>query len=108
MKIYTSVDQLIGKTPLLELCRTQQALGLEARVLVKLEKCNPGGSVKDRVALQMVLDADKMFYRRIYFHKGNLLYCTKFIMHPGKQKVKKIYANLFLCVIIYLLTLFYL
>ena len=59
MKIYTSVEQLIGKTPLLELCRTQQALGLEARVLVKLEKCNPGGSVKDRVALQMVLDAEK-------------------------------------------------
>ena len=59
MKIYTSVEQLIGKTPLLELCRTQQALGLEARVLVKLEKCNPGGSVKDRVALQMVLDAEE-------------------------------------------------
>ena len=58
MKIYTSVEQLIGKTPLLELCRTEQALGLEARVLVKLEKCNPGGSVKDRVALQMVLDAE--------------------------------------------------
>ena len=58
MNIYTSVEQLIGKTPLLELCRTEQALGLEARVLVKLEKCNPGGSVKDRVALQMVLDAE--------------------------------------------------
>ena len=59
MKIYTSVEQLIGKTPLLELCRTEKALGLEARVLVKLEKCNPGGSVKDRVALQMVLDAEE-------------------------------------------------
>ena len=58
MKIYTSVEQLIGKTPLLELCRTEQALSLQARVLVKLEKCNPGGSVKDRVALQMVLDAE--------------------------------------------------
>ena len=59
MKIYTSVDQLIGKTPLLELCRTEQAEHLQARVLVKLEKCNPGGSVKDRVALQMVLDAEE-------------------------------------------------
>ena len=59
MKIYTSVDQLIGKTPLLELCRTEKAENLQAKVLVKLEKCNPGGSVKDRVALQMVLDAEE-------------------------------------------------
>ena len=59
MNIYTSVDQLIGKTPLLELCRMEKAEGLQARVLVKLEKCNPGGSVKDRVALQMVLDAEE-------------------------------------------------
>ena len=59
MKIYTSVDQLIGKTPLLELCRMEKAENLQARLLVKLEKCNPGGSVKDRVALQMVLDAEE-------------------------------------------------
>ena len=59
MKIYTSVDQLIGKTPLLELCRMEKAKNLQARLLVKLEKCNPGGSVKDRVALQMVLDAEE-------------------------------------------------
>ena len=59
MKIYTSVDQLIGKTPLLELCRMEKAETLQARLLVKLEKCNPGGSVKDRVALQMVLDAEE-------------------------------------------------
>ena len=59
MKIYTSVEQLIGKTPLLELCRTERAENLQATVLVKLEKCNPGGSVKDRVALQMVLDAEE-------------------------------------------------
>ena len=58
MKIYTSVEQLIGNTPLLELCRTEQAENLQARVLVKLEKCNPGGSVKDRVALQMIRDAE--------------------------------------------------
>ena len=59
MKIYTSVEQLIGGTPLLELCRTEQALELEARLLVKLEKCSPGGSVKDRVALQMIRDAEE-------------------------------------------------
>ena len=59
MKIYTSVDQLIGRTPLLELCRMEKAKNLQARLLVKLEKCNPGGSVKDRVALQMVLDAEE-------------------------------------------------
>ena len=59
MKIYTSVEQLIGNTPLLELCRTEQAENLQARVLVKLEKGNPGGSVKDRVALQMIRDAEE-------------------------------------------------
>ena len=59
MKIYTSVEQLIGGTPLLELCRTEQALELGARLLVKLEKCSPGGSVKDRVALQMIRDAEE-------------------------------------------------
>ena len=59
MKIYTSVEQLIGGTPLLELCRTEQALELGARLLVKLEKCSPGGSVKDRIALQMIHDAEE-------------------------------------------------
>ena len=59
MKIYTSVEQLIVGTPLLELCRTEQALELGARLLVKLEKCSPGGSVKDRVALQMIRDAEE-------------------------------------------------
>lgn len=42
-KIYTSMDQMIGRTPLLELCRIQQQLGLEARVLAKLEYLNPAG-----------------------------------------------------------------
>ena len=59
MKIYTSVEQLIGGTPLLELCRTEQALELGGRLLVKLEKCSPGGSVKDRIALQMIHDAEE-------------------------------------------------
>ena len=58
MNVYTSVDQLIGRTPLLELTRTERELGLSARVLVKLERFNPAGSVKDRVARQMLDDAE--------------------------------------------------
>ena len=46
-KIYTSADQLIGKTPLLELTHMEKALGLEARLLAKLEYLNPAGSFKD-------------------------------------------------------------
>lgn len=54
--IFTSVSQLIGHTPLLELTHLEQ--GLPARILVKLEGCNPAGSAKDRVALNMILDAE--------------------------------------------------
>ena len=57
-KIYTSADQLIGKTPLLELVHIEQAEGLEAKVLGKLEYFNPAGSVKDRIAKAMVDDAE--------------------------------------------------
>ena len=57
-RIYTSADQLIGRTPLLELTRLERAEHLEARVLAKLESFNPGGSVKDRVALSMIDDAE--------------------------------------------------
>jgi len=56
--IYTSVDQLIGKTPLLELKRLEEKEGLQARVLAKLEYFNPAGSVKDRVAKAMIEDAE--------------------------------------------------
>lgn len=56
--VYTSVDQLIGKTPLLELTHLEQANGLKARVLAKLEYLNPAGSVKDRVAKAMIDDAE--------------------------------------------------
>ena len=56
--IYTSADQLIGKTPLLELKRLEEKEGLEARVLAKLEYFNPAGSVKDRVAKAMIDDAE--------------------------------------------------
>lgn len=58
-KIYTSADQLIGKTPLLELVRVEQAEGLEAKVLGKLEYFNPAGSVKDRIAKAMINDAEQ-------------------------------------------------
>ena len=58
-KIYTSVDQLIGKTPLLELTHLEEAEGLQARVLGKLEYLNPAGSVKDRVAKAMIDDAEQ-------------------------------------------------
>ena len=56
--IYTSADQLIGKTPLLELTRIEEELGLKARVLAKLEYFNPAGSVKDRIAKRMIEDAE--------------------------------------------------
>ena len=58
-KIYTSADQLIGKTPLLELRHIEQAQGLQARILAKLEYFNPAGSVKDRVALRMIDEAER-------------------------------------------------
>ena len=56
--IYTSVSQLIGRTPLLELTNIEKKDGLRAKLLAKLEGCNPAGSAKDRVALSMVLDAE--------------------------------------------------
>ena len=56
--IYTSADQLIGKTPLLELVHIEKSEGLEAKILAKLEYFNPAGSVKDRVAKAMVDDAE--------------------------------------------------
>jgi len=57
-KFFTSADQLIGKTPLLELVHIEQAEGLEARILGKLEYFNPAGSVKDRIAKAMIEDAE--------------------------------------------------
>ena len=57
--IYTSADQLIGKTPLLELTHIEKKLGLKAKVLAKLEYLNPAGSVKDRVAKTMIDDAEE-------------------------------------------------
>ncbi len=60
--IYTSADQLIGKTPLLELTHIEETEGLKARLLVKLEYFNPAGSVKDRIAKAMIDDAEAKGY----------------------------------------------
>ncbi len=57
-KVYTSVEELIGRTPLLELTRMEKELGLEAKLLAKLEYFNPAGSAKDRVAKAMLDDAE--------------------------------------------------
>ena len=57
-KVYTSADQLIGKTPLLELIHIEKALGLKAKILAKLEYFNPAGSVKDRIAKAMIEEAE--------------------------------------------------
>ena len=58
-KIYTSADQLIGKTPLLELTHIEKAYDLKAKILAKLEYFNPAGSVKDRIAKAMIDDAER-------------------------------------------------
>lgn len=58
-KIYTSADQLIGKTPLLELSNLEKKLGLKAKIVAKLEYFNPAGSVKDRIAKAMLDDAEE-------------------------------------------------
>ena len=58
-KIYTSADQLVGKTPLLELTHIENELGLQAKIYAKLEYFNPAGSVKDRIAKAMIEDAEQ-------------------------------------------------
>ena len=58
-KIYKNATELIGKTPLVEFSNIEKKLGLEARILAKLEYFNPAGSVKDRIALEMIEDAEK-------------------------------------------------
>lgn len=59
MNIFKSIFELIGKTPILELTNLENELSLNAKILAKLEYFNPAGSVKDRVALQMILDAEQ-------------------------------------------------
>ena len=59
MKVYRSITELVGRTPLFEAANIEKELGLHARLLVKLEYFNPAGSVKDRAALNMIEDAEK-------------------------------------------------
>lgn len=59
MRIYKSISELVGNTPLVELCNIEKELSLNARILVKLEMKNPAGSAKDRVAKKMILDAEQ-------------------------------------------------
>ena len=59
MNVYTSVDKMIGGTPLLELCNLEKELGLKAKVLAKLEYLNPAGSAKDRIARAMIDAAER-------------------------------------------------
>ena len=67
--IYTSADQLIGHTPLLELTHLEKKYGLKARILAKLEYLNPAGSVKDRIARAMIDDAEA----RGLLHEGSVI-----------------------------------
>lgn len=60
MKIYTSADQLIGKTPLLELSNIEKKFGLNAKIIAKLEYLNPAGSVKNRIAKAMLDETRKL------------------------------------------------
>lgn len=59
LNVYKSLIELIGSTPLVELSNIEEALGLKANVLAKIESFNPGGSVKDRAAVSMIADAEK-------------------------------------------------
>ncbi len=59
MKIYNNITELIGRTPLMELANTEKEIGLKATILAKLEGFNPAGSVKDRVAFEMIENAEK-------------------------------------------------
>ena len=68
-KIYTSADQLIGKTPLLELTNIEKEFGLKAKLVAKVEYFNPAGSVKDRIALAMINDAEE----RNVLKKGSVI-----------------------------------
>ena len=59
MQVYSSLDQLVGATPLMELTNIEKECNLKCRLLAKLECFNPGGSVKDRVALNMIRSAEE-------------------------------------------------
>ena len=67
-KIYKSADELIGKTPLLELTHIEKAENLQAKIIAKLEYFNPAGSVKDRIAKAMIEDAEKKGFIKTGFN----------------------------------------
>lgn len=69
MKIYNSVSELIGRTPLVRLARIEKELGLTAKLVVKLEAANPAGSAKDRVAMNIIEDAE----RRGLIERGSVI-----------------------------------
>jgi len=69
MGIYRSVEDLIGSTPLVELCRVEEKFGLKAKLLVKIEAFNPGGSAKDRAAVSMLDEAE----RRGLIHRESVI-----------------------------------
>lgn len=74
--IYGSITELIGKTPMVEISGIE---GQKARIAVKVESFNPGGSVKDRIALSMIMDAEE---------KGRLAPEATLVLTPGKEGMK--------------------
>ena len=95
-KIYTSADQLIGHTPLLELTHIEAAEGLQAKILGKLEYFNPAGSVKDRIAKAMIDDAEakgvaqaRLRHHRAYLrqhrHRPGLCGCCPRLPHHHRH-----------------------
>ena len=79
-KIYDSITELVGHTPLVELKNYEKELGLKAHLLGKLEYFNPTGSVKDRVALNMIIEAEKNTGRCYFrFYKWKYWYCDSSI-----------------------------
>lgn len=70
-KIYESITELVGRTPLLEIKNYEKKHGLQAKILVKLEYYNPNQSVKDRIALAMVEDAEKEDFKAGIYDCGN-------------------------------------
>ena len=89
--IYTSADQLIGKTPLLELTHIEKELNLKARILAKLEYFNPAGSVKDRIAKAMLDDAEAAGKLNKFYEENCLL--QQAFVKDGSMSVEQYMAS---------------
>ena len=89
-KIYTSADQLIGKTPLLELSHIEKAEKLEAKLLAKLEYFNPAGSVKDRIAKAILDDAEASMPETMSVERRQLMkaYGAELVLSDGAKGMK--------------------